>query len=611
MRSAIAGLLTCSLIVFVAYSANDTKAGQDKAPDKPAPAEKTKAAKMAEKPAMPKPADPNDATTSDVEDKFDQKKADLETLKAAKVPYEGKALLRFFQQHTVTDADRARLNDLIGQLGDDDFDRREEASAQIEEFGVAAIGLLRKAERTTNPEILRRCERCLKNIEKVPTRMLACAAARSIAELKPDDATTVLLNYLPLVEDDTVADDVRSALAALALKDGKPDLALLQAVESREAIKRGAAAEAFSRNGDKAMRALMRKMLATENEIDVKLRIAIALVSAAKDKEVVEDMIKLMVEAPIESGWRAEEILTRLAGETGPTVSLGGDKASRDKTCAEWTKWWKDNEKTINLKKLDELERILGYTLIVEMDRRGLGGRVKEVTPDGKARWEITDVQFPTDAIVLPGNRVVIAEQNAQRISERETATGKVVWTKPFNQPIGLQRLANGNIVVIGRQQIEEWDHNRKAVTTINRPATNDIIAGAKLRNGNFAVYTFQQGVQGGSIITYDKSGKELDKFPVGGGNYNSATMQVLSNGKLLITQLRNVVEVDLANKKTENLLTNNSPLASAQKLPNGNILVSNQRTSQVVEMNPKTNKSVWEYKSDNNMYMPWKAKRR
>jgi PQQ-like domain len=615
MRSAIAAVLTFSLISFVAFSANDTVAGQIKADTPKASQDKTDTPKdaPADKP-KDKPADPpKQPEKSVLEEKFDQKKADLETLKAAHLPFEGKALLRFFQQHTVTDAERAHLTELIGQLGDDDFDRREQASAQIEEFGVSAIGLLRQAERTTNPEVLRRCERCLKDIEKVPTRTLACAAARLIAELKPDEAMITLLNYLPIADDDAVADDVRSAIASLAMKDGKPDPVLLKALESRETIKRSAAAEAFARNGDKNIRAAMRKLMATENEIDIKLRIATALVSAAKDKEVVEDMIKLMTEAPVESGWRAEEILVRLAGDKTPMVSLGGAQASRDKARSEWMKWWKDNEKTIDLAKLDELEPTLGYTLIIEMDaRNGVGGRVKEISPDGKVRWEIKNVEFPTDAIVLPGNRVIVAEQNNNRVSERETATGKVIWeTTTLNQPIGLQRQGNGNIVVVGRQQLVEWDHDRKALTTITRQQF-DIVAGAKLRNGNFAVYT-QQGL----IVIYDKSGKEqLDSFRVGtgrGGNYFS-TMQVLPNGRVLITQPTGVAEVDLANKKADVMVKYPSPM-SAQKLPNGNILVSSQNTFQVAELDPKTSKPVWEYKQDNNnnnnFYKPWRAKRR
>jgi len=530
----------------------------------------------------------------------------MEVLKAGNLEFDGKAILEFFRKHTVTDDDRLKLGELIRQLGDDDFDRREEASDKIEKFGVAAIGLLRQAERSGNPEVLRRCELCLKAIEKVPTRTLASAAARLLRDLKPEGTAEMMLNFLPLSEDDSIAEDVRGTLAAVAMQNGKPDPVLLKALESPEAIKRGAAAEAFARTGDKALRNQMKKLLTGDADTDVKLRIAVALVTSAKDKEVVEEMIKLMVDAPIEAGWRAEEILVRLAGENGPNVSLGGDKVAREKARDEWLKWWKASEKEIDLAKLDELERTLGYTLIVEMDIRGQGGRVKEVTPDGKIRWEINNVQFPTDALIVANNRVIIAEQNTNRVSERDTATGKEIWGENFNQPINLHKLSNGNLVIVGRHQVVEWDRNRKPVATINRPQY-DIVAGTKLRNGNYAVYTQQ-----GQIVTYDKTGKQVDTFAAGRGNYNS-TMQVLPNGKLIITQFRSIAEVDLVAKKADAVMTYNFP-TSAQRLPNGNILVSNQNNYQVAEMDPKTNKIVWEYKPDNNnnnFYRAWRAKRR
>jgi hypothetical protein len=605
MRSAVAILLAGSIgcLCALAPGGRDVFA-QVKIEVKVAPKEPPKDPVKTDAPKDPakKAAPPKEVP----EEKFDQKKADLETIKAANYPYEGKALIEFFQKHTVTDADRAKLTELIRQLGDDDFDRRELASEEIEKYGVSAIGPLRQAERSGNPEILRRCELCLKNIEKVPTRTLASAAARLLGELKPAGTSETLLNFLPLAEDDNVGDDVRGALAQVAMANGKPDPVLIKTLESKEALKRGAAAEAFARGGDKVLRKQMQQLLAKETDNDIKLRIAVALVTAAKNKEVVEEMIKLMAEAPIEAGWRAEEVLVRLAAEKGPNISLGGDKAARDRARDEWLKWWKANEKTIDLAKLDEMERTLGYTLIVEMDIRGIGGRVKEVTPDGKVRWEINNVQFPTDAIVMPGNRVIIAEQNTNRVSERDTANGKEIWGETFNQPIGLQKLSNGNVLVVGRHQVVEWDRNRKAVSTLTRQQY-DIVAGAKLRNGNVAVYTQQ-----GQIVTYDKTGKQLDTFAAGRGNYNS-TMQVLPNGKLIITQFRAVAEVDPVAKKADVVMNYNFP-TSAQRLPNGNILVSNQNNYQVAEMDPKTNKLVWEYKPENNnnqFYRAWRAKRR
>lgn len=597
MRTSLAALLAFALMAAVSVSFQSTNVA-------------AQAVKKAIKTADPKKDEPKKDEPKKVEpaeEKFDQKKADIETVRAANLAYDGKALLDFYKKHTVTDADRDRLGSLIRQLGDDDFDKREEASSEIERFGVAAIGLLRQAERSGDVEVMRRCERCLKIIEKVPTRTLAASAARLLAELKTEGMSEVLLNYLPLAEDESVADEVRLALAAVALKDGKPDPTLKQALESKEAIKRGAAAEAFARGGDKSLRDDMRKRIESETDAEIRLRIAMALVTAAKDKSLVEQMIKAIPDASFEIGWRAEEILVRLAGEKGPTASFNGDRPAKDKAANEWLTWWKANENDIDLARLDDIERTLGYTLLIEMDIRGIGGRLRELGPDGKNRWEITNVQFPTDAIVLPGNRVIVAEQNSNRVSERDTSkNGQEVWGTTFQQPVGLQKLPNGNLIVVGRNQVVEWDRNRKAVTTITRNQY-DIVAGLKLRSGEFAVYTQQ-----GQLITFDKDGKQVATMMAGRPNYN-ATMQALPNGSLLVTQQRSVAEVDLVKKEHKSVLTYNFP-TSAQKLPNGNILVANQNNYQVVEMDPRSNKVIWEHKPDNvanNFYRAWRAKKR
>ena len=90
---------------------------------------------------------------------------------------------------------------------------------------MPAIALLKAAmnAKDADPEVVRRCDLALKIIEKVPTRSLAMAAARLLATRKDDGITEALLNYLPLADDESVGDEIRNTLAALAVRDGKPD----------------------------------------------------------------------------------------------------------------------------------------------------------------------------------------------------------------------------------------------------------------------------------------------------------------------------------------------------------------------------------------------------
>ena len=319
-----------------------------------------------------KPATVASKTTGKAEEPFDQKKADVETIKSGGYSEDTKSLVDFFKSHTVSESDKARINSLIQRLGNEVFEEREAASDQLAKSGVPAIALIKSAmnAKDADPEIFRRCELALQVIEKVPTRSLAMAAARLLATRKDDGITEALLNYLPLAEDESVADEIRNTFAVLAIRNGKTDKTLEAALESKDVLKRGAAAEAFARANNKDSRARMKELLKKEPNSDVKLMVALALVNEGRDKEVVPEVIRLMAEVPSEKGWRAEELMWRIAGEDGPPVSLGADKASQEKARDAWKKWWDDHAKKVDLAKLDR-ESTYGLTIVCESPFRG------------------------------------------------------------------------------------------------------------------------------------------------------------------------------------------------------------------------------------------------
>ncbi len=531
----------------------------------------------------------------------DQRSLDIETLKAAGIPNEGAALLKFFKQRTVTQADRERLLELIRQFGDESFDVREKAAEEVENIGLAAIGLLRQAERDSNdPEVVRRAERCLARIEKVPTRALSSAAARLLAVHKPEGAAQVLLDYLPLAEDDAIVEDIRGSLAQLAMRDGKPEPVLLQALDSPDASRRGAAAEALIRAYPEPIRPRLRQVLAQEKDPTNRVRFTIAFVTGPKLKEFMPNLIDLLAEMPPELSWQAEDILCRLAGDDAPKVSLAADVETRRKCREAWLNWWNANRDKVDLAKLDEAGRLLGYTLIMEMDFRGQGGRVVELGPDGKERWKITNVQFVLDAQVVSGNRVLIAEHNIGRVTEREL-TGKIVWQQNLPQPLAVQRLANGNTFAAGRERLVEWDRQQRQVFVYNRPQY-DIVAACKTRNGQMLYMT-----QNGQVVRLDPQGKEIKSFNIGRVNYYSA-MQALPNNRVLLTTWNSIAEYDLDTGKPVWTIPVNTP-TSVQRLPNGNTLVASMNTMKVMELD-RNGKTVWEYKPQNNN-RPWRASRR
>ena len=103
--------------------------------------------------------------------------------------------------------------------------------------------------------------------------------------------------------------------------------------------------------------------------------------------------------------------------------------------------WWKTNSQSVDLVKLTSTPGYLGYTLLVEVGGNS-NGRVSEVTRDGKIRWTVGNLRYPVDAIVLPGERVLVTEWDGQRVAEWDFK-GNLIWKKDsFNgRPTNAQRL--------------------------------------------------------------------------------------------------------------------------------------------------------------------------
>src|SRR5262249_23703560 len=157
---------------------------------------------------------------------------------------------------------------------------------------------------------------------------------------------------------------------------------------------------------------------------------------AGRDGAAVPALIDLATGKSDDLAWRAEETLSRVAGDTHPTLPYAAGDAGRAARRAVWLRWWADQEQRVDLARLDERPRLLGVTLVPEMH----ANKVWECGPDGKPLWEIAVPGCPIDAQVLPGGRILVAELNGHVVTERDRS-GKVHWTHAVNTPIACQRL--------------------------------------------------------------------------------------------------------------------------------------------------------------------------
>jgi hypothetical protein len=92
-------------------------------------------------------------------------------------------LIEYLKVRTLTEGDQNKIGDVIQKFGADDFEERVKATEEVERFGPAAIGPLKTAERSSDPEVAYRARQALKRMEKVPHSQVAAAAVRTIVKL--------------------------------------------------------------------------------------------------------------------------------------------------------------------------------------------------------------------------------------------------------------------------------------------------------------------------------------------------------------------------------------------------------------------------------------------
>src|SRR5215218_6017344 len=112
--------------------------------------------------------------------------SDEDALKQAGLsPTEAGPLIEYLKVRTLTEVDQNRIGEVIKKFGADDFEERVKATEEVERFGPAAIGPLKTAERSSDPEVAYRARQALRHMEKVPHSAVASAAVRAVVKLKP------------------------------------------------------------------------------------------------------------------------------------------------------------------------------------------------------------------------------------------------------------------------------------------------------------------------------------------------------------------------------------------------------------------------------------------
>jgi hypothetical protein len=547
--------------------------------------------------------------------------SDADALKKANLTEtDGDKLIEYLQQRTLTESEQGRIAEIIKRFGVDDFEERVRATQEIESYGPAAIAPLKAAARDADAEVAFRARQALKKVETVPHSAVASAAVRAVVKLKPEGAAGALIGFLPLADDESVADAIRDALVSLAVgKDGKADPALVAALADVSPVRRAAAYTALIQGGpaDQLIRikdAYPKVRDATRKETDLETRFVglWALTLTTREKEYVPELIALIPKLPRGRIWQLEDLLLQLAGSHPKDGRFLKSPESLARTAEAWQTWWKEKGSEIDLVKLDYKERVAGFTDLLEMDVRfATPGRLVSLGHDLKERWRINGLFSPGDARLGPNGHYYIVESNYSRVSERDTS-GKVIRTiNVGSQPVNVNLLPNGGLLVICRGSVFEFDKDGKQTQNYNRPNnTHDVFTGERLPNGEVVLITNNNQPKATALVL-DAKLKPTDRKLTLGQIQSYQTMDVVGDDRVLVCESNGVAEYEIKSGKQTWKFACNNP-NSCQRLINGNTLICEMNFSpngRVIEVDP-SGEIVWEYQGKDAL-RPGRAYRR
>jgi hypothetical protein len=503
---------------------------------------------------------------------------EIALLKQHRITPSAAGLLEFFRARTLTEEKIRRVGELMQLLGHARFQVRDSAAKELLTMSVPVLKYLEPALRNPDQEIADRARRIGNEIRSGPGPSLPIAAVRQLRKHRVAEAVAVLLAYLPFADDPTVEDEALVSLAQLGVRDGQADPLLRQAATDRVAARRAAAGFVLGRSRADTDRAAARPLL-RDSDAWARLRAAQGLI-AGRDKAAVPPLIALLNCPQIEVAWRAEELLRRIAGERSPNSASGAGQVDEQ----EWLAWWVKAGKEIDLAQLPNEPAVLGLWLGIEFNTNS----VWECGRDGKRRWTV-HAEGPMDAQVLPGNRILIAEQNAKRVTERDMK-GNILWQFDTDgEAQNCQRLRNGNTFIATRTDVMEVRPNKTVV--FKYQMTNAYLHGVRrMPNGHFVGI----GASGG-IIEMSPAGKVVRQVALAHeGTWGDVVS--LPGGHFMVTNYGSgfVREVDAAGKTLREVKITDA--CGLDVLPNGKILVSGTSYAMMTDW---SGKSLWKTSSD------------
>ena len=475
-----------------------------------------------------------------------------------------------------------KLAAALTDLGSEDFITRQGAEATLQAGGLPALTLLEKAAASEDPEVARRAADCMRAIRRGRSPELVAALARQLERYREPAAVEALLGVGgQLAADETVLFDTLGKELGRLQAAGLGHAVLAGALADKASHRRALAAAALGAVPEWADRVLP---LLDDTNSRVRLQAAWALVRGGR-REGMPALLEGLADAPPVVREEVVEHLYQVAGDSAPDAPWGPAPDERQAFTTTWKEWWAQAGPSLGDLTLGP-PPFLDRTLLVYLD----AGEVAVLDSEDKDVWRIRRVDFPLDAEPLPGNRVLLAENQGGRVAIR-SRTGRILWQYQVESPIVAQSLPGGRIFVATRSDLFVVDRLGNRVREWKRPRGEQIMRASALPDGGVALVTMRQ-----RFLRLDAFGEVRETFPVMVST-TGGRVDVAPDGRVLIPMMHQdvVLELDGAGQELRRFRVP-EPIV-AQRLPNGHVMITSMVEQKAMEYDA-SGRVVWEYQS-------------
>jgi len=431
--------------------------------------------------------------------------------------------------------------------------------------------------------------RLANSIAFVAAVFLSCAGAAS-AEPKPKDAAEKpkdaaearkiieeFVNPTPLKAE--LARRIDTLIAALASNSWKT-----REDATKELLEIGAQAETIIRKAAASPDAEVRTRVdliltayrASHKDRSLVLGNAVRVLAAAKDKWVVDALLKLVDKEDTDIRYACEYSLRRMTGKHFG-YNAYAPQPQRAAAAKKWRAWWGGNREKFRFGAGAAAGPATAGVLSWNISTK----EVFIVDFNGKKVWSRTFTKRPyaADALVN-GNILISFYENSMSVLEEYTRAGKLVWSTKAMPLRGVvqevRRLANGNTLVTepSSRRIVEIDPTGKRVVWQYGALQSTVASAQRLANGNTLICSYT-----GQVIEVSKAGKTVWSHM---GLSSPRDAEKLANGNILITEYgrRRVVEITGAGKEVWNWTSAPATTypVSARRLADGRTVIRARR---------------------------------